>query len=140
LEAASVAAGVWSPASTPLDGVVLAAAGTRDEAARSTVSTVAASLSTVLGGVPCRVAYASAAAPTGAEAVAALRAGGARHIGVASYFLAPGLLHEAVVTEARSAGATVVGEPLGGAPELARLILARTATAREPVCDMAHAA
>lgn len=139
LEVASAAAAVWSPAAA-VDGVVLAAAGTRDAAARETVSTVAASLSTALGGVPCQVAYASAAPPTGAEAVAVLRAGGARHVGVASYFLAPGRLHEAVVTAARSAGAAVVAEPLGGAPELARLILARTATAREPVCDLAKAA
>ncbi|MEV4617807.1 CbiX/SirB N-terminal domain-containing protein [Asanoa sp. NPDC049573] len=140
LAAASAAAGVWAPGLLPLDGVVLAAAGTRDEAARSTVETVAGDLSTALGGVPCRVAYASAAAPTGDEAVASLREGGARHIGVASYFLAPGLLHETVVTAARRAGAAVVAEPLGGAPELARLVLARTATAREPVCDLAKAA
>ncbi len=37
-------------------------------------------------------------------------------------------------------GTTSVAEPLGGAPELARLVVARTATAREPVCDLAHAA
>ncbi|MDG4823054.1 CbiX/SirB N-terminal domain-containing protein [Asanoa sp. WMMD1127] len=140
LLAATAAAGVWSPDAAPLDGVVLAAAGTRDAAARDTVETVARSLSVELGGVPCQVAYASAAAPTGDEAVAALRARGARHIAVSSYFLAPGLLHEAVVTAARSAGATILAEPLGGAPELARLVVARTATAREPVCDLAHAA
>ncbi|MEV0713966.1 CbiX/SirB N-terminal domain-containing protein [Asanoa sp. NPDC050611] len=140
LAAACSAAGVWAPGAVPLDGVVLAAAGTRDDAARETVATVAENLSTALGGVPCEVAYASAAAPTGAEAVASLRARGARHVGVASYFLAPGLLHETVVTAARSAGATVVAEPLGGAPELARLVLARGRTAREPVCDLAHAA
>ncbi|MEV4538031.1 CbiX/SirB N-terminal domain-containing protein [Asanoa sp. NPDC049518] len=139
LAAASAAADVWTSAA-PLDGVVLAAAGTRDATARETVSVVAGSLSTALGGVPCRVAYASASAPTGDEAVAELREAGARHIGVASYFLAPGLLHEAVVTAARSAGAAVVAEPLGGAPELARLVLARSATAREPVCDLADAA
>jgi sirohydrochlorin ferrochelatase len=140
LSAACSAAGVWAPATLPLDGVVLAAAGTRDEAARASVASVAEHLSAALGGVPCAVAWASAAAPTGDEAVAFLREGGARHIGVASYFLAPGLLHETVVTAARSAGATVVAEPLGGAPELARLVLSRGRTAREPVCNLAHAA
>ncbi|GIF72735.1 sirohydrochlorin chelatase [Asanoa siamensis] len=140
LAAASSAAGVWAPGRLPLDGVVLAAAGTRDAAARTTVETVAANLSTALGGVPCQVAYASAAAPTGDEAVACLRAEGARHIGVASYFLAPGLLHETVITAARSAGAAVVAEPLGGAAELAHLVLTRSRTAREPICTMAYAA
>jgi sirohydrochlorin ferrochelatase len=101
---------------------------------------VAADLSASLGGIPCRVAYASASAPTGDEAVRALRAAGARRVGVASYFLAPGLLHETVVTAARSAGAEVVAEPLGGALELARLILSRAAIAKEPVCNLAHAA
>ena len=141
LAAADAAARVWAPASDRLDGVVLAAAGTRDAAARDTVEAVAAALGTRLGGgVPCRVAYASAAGPTGAEAVRALRAEGARRIGVASYFLAPGLLHEAVVTDARRAGAVVVAEPLGGAGELARLVLARAAHARVPACPMAAAA
>jgi sirohydrochlorin ferrochelatase len=119
---------------------MLAAAGTRDPAARETVEAVAAALGTRLGGVRCRVAYASAAGPTGAEAVHALRDAGARRIGVASYFLAPGLLHEAVVTDARRAGAAVVSEPLGGASELARLVLARAAHARVPACPMAAAA
>jgi len=142
LESADRSARVWSDsrAPAPLDGVVLAAAGTRDETARATVEAVAVELSTVLGGVACHVAYASASTPTGTEAVCALRDGGARRIGVASYFLAPGLLHENVVTAARFAGAEVVAEPLGGASELARLVLARAAAAREPVCNLAHAA
>lgn len=44
------------------DAVVLAAAGTRDPAARASVGRVAAALGTGLG-VPCRVSYASAAPP-----------------------------------------------------------------------------
>jgi sirohydrochlorin ferrochelatase len=140
LATADAAARVWAPARPPLDGVVLAAAGTRDTAARATLETVAAALGASLGGLPCRVAYASAGGPTGAEAVAVLRAAGAGRIGVASYFLAPGLLHEAVVTDARRAGASVVAEPLGGAAELARLVLARAATAREPAHPLAVAA
>ena len=140
LAAADAAARVWTPTHRQLDGVVLAAAGTRDAAARETVQAVADALGAKLGGVTCRVAYASAAGPTGAEAVRALRAEGARRVGVASYFLAPGLLHEAVVTDARRAGAVVVAEPLGGASELARLVLARAADARVPACPLATAA
>ena len=140
LAAADAAARVWAPAHRSLDGVVLAAAGTRDAAARETVRAVADALGARLGGVPCRVAYASAAGPTGAEAVRALRDEGARRVGVASYFLAPGVLHEAVVTDARHAGAAVVAEPLGGAGELARLVLARAADARMPTCPLTAAA
>jgi sirohydrochlorin ferrochelatase len=75
--------------------------------------------------VPCTVAYASAAPPTGAEAVQSLRSAGARRIGVAGYFLAPGRLYDGVVASAVSAGAVAVAEPLGDAPELVRLIEAR---------------
>jgi len=140
LAAATASAAVWDRAGAPLDGVVLAAAGTRDAAARETVAAAARELSGSLGGVPCAVAYASASSPTGTEAVESLRAAGARHIGVASYFLAPGLLHESVVAAARFAGATVVAEPLGGAVELARLVLSRAQAAREPACELAEAA
>jgi sirohydrochlorin ferrochelatase len=129
LLAADASDRVWS-GGPALDGVVLAAAGTRSVPAQATVSLAASALGRALGGVPCEVAYASAAAPTGAEAVAALRAAGARRIGVASYFLAPGLLYESVTASARGAGAAVVAEPLGAASELARLVLARAATAR----------
>jgi sirohydrochlorin ferrochelatase len=54
-----------------------------------------------------------------------LTAVGARRVAVAAYFLAPGLLHDAVVTAARAAGAVAVAEPLGTAPELVRLVLDR---------------
>ncbi|HEY6596418.1 MAG TPA: CbiX/SirB N-terminal domain-containing protein [Asanoa sp.] len=130
LLAADAAARVWSAGGPPLDGVVLAAAGTRSVPAQATVSLAASALGRALRGVPCSVAYASAAGPTGAEAVASLRAAGARRVGVASYFLAPGLLYESVTASARGAGAAVVAEPLGAASELARLVLARAATAR----------
>jgi sirohydrochlorin ferrochelatase len=111
-------------AGSGFDAVVLAAAGTRDEAARQTVVRAADALGESLG-VPARVAYASAAAPTGAEAVAQLRAAGAERIGVAAYFLAPGLLYDTVTRSAVEAGAVAVAQPLEGASELARLVLAR---------------
>jgi sirohydrochlorin ferrochelatase len=107
-----------------LDAVVLAAAGTRDAAARATVADVATALGSRLD-VPAAVGYASAAAPTPAEAVSGLRSAGASRVGVAAYFLAPGLLYDVAVESARGAGAIAVAAPLGDAPELIRLIASR---------------
>ena len=116
-----------------LDAVVLAAAGTRDAGARATVQEAAAALGERLG-VPSAVAYASAAPPSAAEAVARLRAAGAARVGVAAYFLAPGLLYDGVVASALSAGAVAVAEPLVDAPELVRLVESRVlaAVSRRP--------
>jgi sirohydrochlorin ferrochelatase len=107
-----------------LDAVVLAAAGTRDAAARSTVEAAAAALGARLG-LPSAVAYASAAAPTAGEAVARLRAAGATRVGVAAYFLAPGRLYDVAASSALDAGAVVVAEPLRDAPELVQLVESR---------------
>ncbi|MFD2767312.1 sirohydrochlorin chelatase [Micromonospora eburnea] len=106
------------------DALVLAAAGTRDSRARGSVGRVAAALGTELG-VHCRVSYASAAAPAAGVAVAKLRAGGARRVAVAAYFLAPGLFHDAVRAAAGTAGAIAVADPLTDLPELADLVLRR---------------
>jgi sirohydrochlorin ferrochelatase len=111
-----------------LDAVVLAAAGTRDAAARVTVEEAAAELGARLG-MPSAVAYASAAPPTAAGAVSALRAAGARRVGVAAYFLAPGRLYDAAMDSAQSAGAVTVAPPLSDAPELVGLIGLRVAEA-----------
>ncbi|MET7807774.1 sirohydrochlorin chelatase [Micromonospora chersina] len=107
-----------------VDAVVLAAAGTRDPRARGSVGRVAAALGAELG-VPCRVSYASAAPPGAGVAVSRLRAAGARRVAVAAYFLAPGLFHDAVRSEADRAGAVAVAEPLTDLPELADLVLRR---------------
>jgi sirohydrochlorin ferrochelatase len=117
-------------ASADVDAVVLAAAGTRDAAARATVDRAAAALGAALG-VPCLAAYASAAGPTADAAVATLRAAGARRIAMAAYFLAPGRLYEVAAESARAAGAIAVAAPLGDAPEIARLVLSR-ATPHQP--------
>lgn len=114
--------------SVDLDAVVLAAAGTRDAAARSTVEDAANALSARLS-LPCTVAYASAAPPAAGEAVERLRASGARRVGMAAYFLAPGLLYDNAVRSARAAGAVAVAEPLGDAPDLVRLVAARVTAA-----------
>jgi sirohydrochlorin ferrochelatase len=118
-------------AGSGFDAVVLAAAGTRDAGARRSVVRAADALGASLG-VPACVAYASGSAPTGAEAVAELRAAGARRIGVAAYFLAPGLLYDTVVESALDAGAVAAAQPLEGTAELARLVLARADAAQLP--------
>jgi sirohydrochlorin ferrochelatase len=111
-----------------LDAVVLAAAGTRDAAARATVAEAAVALGARLG-VPSAVAYASAAPPTAGEAVAGLRAAGASRVGMAAYFLAPGRLYDVAASSARSAGAVAVADPLSDAPELVRLVESRVVAA-----------
>jgi sirohydrochlorin ferrochelatase len=109
------------------DGVVLAAAGTRDAKARDTVAQAAAALGEALG-VPCLPGYASAAPPTAGEAVARLRAAGARRVVAAAYFLATGQLYRTAMDSALAAGAVGVAAPLADAPELAHLVLARLDT------------
>jgi sirohydrochlorin ferrochelatase len=114
-----------------LDAVVLAAAGTRDAAARATVEAVAEALSERLSR-PTAVAYASAAPPTAGEAVARLRAAGARRVGLAAYFLAPGLLYDNAVRSAQRSGAVAIADPLSDAPELVGLVATRVAAATTP--------
>jgi sirohydrochlorin ferrochelatase len=108
------------------DGIALLAAGTSDPAARSTVEDVAAALGAALH-VPCAAGYASASLPAAADAVSLVRRAGARRVVAASYFLAPGRLHDAAAAGARAAGAAGVAAPLGAATELVDLVLARAA-------------
>jgi sirohydrochlorin ferrochelatase len=113
-----------SEVDSDFDGLALLAAGTSDPAARSTVEDVAAALGAALH-VPCVVGYASTSLPSAADAVSLVRALGARRVVAASYFLAPGRLHDAAETAARAAGAVAVAGPLGAATELVELVLAR---------------
>jgi sirohydrochlorin ferrochelatase len=108
--------------------VVLAAAGTRNAAARLTVAAAAEALGDRLG-VPSAVAYASAAPPTAGAAVERLRGLGARRVAMATYFLAPGKLYDLAVESARAAGAIAVAGPLTDAPELVRLVAGRVEAA-----------
>ncbi|MEV1179427.1 CbiX/SirB N-terminal domain-containing protein, partial [Nonomuraea sp. NPDC049784] len=79
-------------------------------------------------------AYASAAAPSPAEAVAALRRAGAPRVAVAPYLLAPGYFADKVRRSTLEAGATVVSDVLGPAPELVDVLLERYESAyRQPV-------
>nr|WP_250905379.1 CbiX/SirB N-terminal domain-containing protein [Nonomuraea sp. NEAU-A123] len=74
-------------------------------------------------------AYASAAEPTPAQAVALLREAGAPRVAVAPYLLAPGYFADKVRRTTLEAGADVVADVLGPAPELAEVLLERYATA-----------
>ncbi|WP_431886354.1 sirohydrochlorin chelatase [Micromonospora wenchangensis] len=121
----------------PVDALVLAAAGTRDARARGSVGRVAAALAAGYG-VPCTVAYASAAPPTAGVAVTRLRAAGARQVAVVAYFLAPGLFHDAVVAAAERAGAVAVSAPLNDSPDLVDLVLRRVDTSGDGSHSRVH--
>ncbi|RKN45718.1 sirohydrochlorin chelatase [Streptomyces hoynatensis] len=112
----------------PGSPVVLAAAGSRDPESAAGTEHTAHLLSARLGGVPVLPAYASAARPTVAEAVAQLRERGHRPAGIAlaSCFVAPGLF----ATRCAEAAPGVRAAPLAGHPALARLLLHRYDQAR----------
>lgn len=112
---------------TPVDaatrrasGVVLAAAGSRDPDARADTGHTARLLAERLG-VPVVPAYASAAAPTVADALHTLAARGRTRVAVASYFTAPGRF----ATESAAAAPWIASTPLGTHPALPRLLLHR---------------
>ena len=117
------ALGVWP--GDPDTSVVLASAGTSERPAREALEALAARWAETgwHGVVP---AYAGAARPDAAEALATARAAGARDVVVASYFLAPGLLADRVAT---AAPGVPMGEPLATPedidPALLRLVLRR---------------
>jgi sirohydrochlorin ferrochelatase len=103
------------------DGIVLGAAGSRDERALRTVDRVARALGASVG-VPCRAGYASGVGEPVASAVARLAAGGADRIAYAAMFLAAGRLSDRAAAAAVAAGAVAVATPLVDAPELAELV------------------
>ncbi len=106
-------------------GVVLAAAGSSDPAANATIAALAARWRAARGWRDVVPAYASAAGPRPAEAVRALRNAGAGRVLVATYLLAPGYFADKIRDGALDAGADVVSEPLGAAPEVAEVVLDR---------------
>jgi sirohydrochlorin ferrochelatase len=102
------------------DAVVLAAAGSRDPASAKDAQTQALLLAARLH-VPVVPAYVSAAAPTVAQAVAALRERGYRRIALASYFTAPGDFARIAAADAP----WLVAAPLGAQEAMAALLLDR---------------
>jgi sirohydrochlorin ferrochelatase len=130
---------VDSAADRAATSVVLAAAGSSDPAANATITDLAAAWRRDRGWHAVVPAYASAAAPSPAEAVRALRDGagrdgagrdgGAARVVVATYLLAPGYFADKIRASAVAAGASAVSAALGAAPEVADVILARYAAA-----------
>lgn len=115
----------------PGTAVVLVSAGSSDASANATIARLAREWRS-RGWRDVVPAFASAARPSPAEAVAALLDAGAPRVAVASYFLAPGYFADKVRREARAAGAAVVSPVLGAAPEVADLVVRRYAEALRP--------
>jgi sirohydrochlorin ferrochelatase len=93
--------------------VVLAAIGTSDPAANAELADAAATAGATVAFAACE--------PYVADVVTRLRADGARQVAIASYVLAPGRLPDGF----RAAGADIVTEILGAAPEMVDLVLRR---------------
>lgn len=129
---------LWEAGLTPADrastGVVLASAGSSDPEAIAVIAEIAREWRHT-GWCAVRPAFASAALPRTEDAVRALRAQGVRRIAVAPYVIAPGRLPDRIAAGAQAAGADIVSDVLGAAPELARLLLRRyDAAASAPSC------
>ena len=105
--------------------VVLASAGSSHPAANAVIARIASEWQAARGWLAVRPAYASAASPTPAEAVAGLLRSGARRVVVASYLLAPGLFADRIRDTSLAAGAQAVSAPLGAADEVADVLLDR---------------
>ncbi|WP_410589542.1 sirohydrochlorin chelatase [Amycolatopsis sp. lyj-23] len=110
-------------------GVIVSAVGSSNAAANAVVASLASRWEERLG-VPVSEAFASAAQPDIPAAAAALRTRGARHLVVASWFLAPGLLPDRIARLAREADPQAfIAEPLADDPRVADVVVARYACA-----------
>ncbi|MEU6315875.1 CbiX/SirB N-terminal domain-containing protein [Streptomyces sp. NPDC047014] len=113
-----------TPADRATTAVVLASAGSTDPEAIAVIAEIAREWRHT-GWCAVRPAFASASLPRTEDAVRALRAEGFARVAVAPYVIAPGRLPDRIVAGAEAAGADVVADVLGAAPELAALLLRR---------------
>ncbi|MGW4626785.1 sirohydrochlorin chelatase [Streptomyces rubiginosohelvolus] len=120
------------PGDLPRTGLVLASAGSSDPEAIAVIAEIARELRHT-GWCAVRPAFASALLPRTEDVVRELRAEGVERVAVAPYVIAPGRLPDRIAAGAEAAGADVVADVLGAAPELARLLLNRFDEARVPV-------
>ncbi|GAA4954354.1 sirohydrochlorin ferrochelatase [Nonomuraea thailandensis] len=121
------------PAGDPETAVVLVSAGSSDARANAVIAETAR-VWRRSGWWTVTPAYASAASPTPAEAVASLVRAGAPRVVVAPYLLAPGYFADKVRRDTLAAGASVVSDVLGPAPELVDVLMERyEAAQRQPV-------
>ncbi|MFJ7215220.1 sirohydrochlorin chelatase [Amycolatopsis sp. NPDC098790] len=110
-------------------GVLLSAVGSSNASANAVVASLAAQWEERLG-VPVSEAFASATQPDIPSAAARLRARGMRHLVVASWFLAPGLLPDRIARLALEADPRAfIAEPLADDPRVADVVISRYATA-----------
>ncbi|MET8855018.1 sirohydrochlorin chelatase [Streptomyces sp. NPDC004579] len=118
-----------TPADRSRTGVVLASAGSTDPEAIAVIAEIAREWRHT-GWCAVRPAFASASLPRTEDAVRELRALGCERVAVAPYVLAPGFLPDRIARGA--AGADVLADVLGPAPEVARVLLERYDEARVP--------
>jgi sirohydrochlorin ferrochelatase len=112
----------------PSVGVVLTGAGSSHAPANRAVSSVARELSRRTSWAGVVAAFAASAEPDVPQAIAMLRARGARSIALGSWFLAPGRLPDRVIAQARALDPDArVAQPLGTA--IADIVLDRYADA-----------
>jgi len=110
-------------------GVIVSAVGSSNASANAVVASLAAHWEERLG-VPVSEAFASATQPDIPAAAAALRARGVRHLVVASWFLAPGLLPDRIARLAREADPDAfIAAPLADDPRVADVVVSRYASA-----------
>ncbi|GLY39466.1 cobalamin biosynthesis protein [Amycolatopsis sp. NBRC 101858] len=110
-------------------GVLLSAVGSSNASANAVVASLASRWESRLG-VPVSEAFASATQPDIPAAAARLRERGVRHLVVASWFLAPGLLPDRIERLAREADPRAfVAAPLADDPRVADVVISRYATA-----------
>lgn len=119
-----------TPADKSSTGVVLASAGSSDPEAIAVIAEIAREWRHT-GWCAVRPAFASAALPRTEQVVRELRDLGCARVAVAPYVLAPGFLPDRIARGA--AGADVLADVLGAAPEVARVLLERYDAARVPV-------
>ncbi|MEV5257734.1 sirohydrochlorin chelatase [Streptomyces anulatus] len=112
------------PGDLPRTGLVLASAGSTDPEAIAVIAEIARELRHT-GWCAVRPAFASALLPRTEDVVRALRAEGVERVAVAPYVIAPGRLPDRIAAGAEAAGADILADVLGPAPELARLLLDR---------------
>lgn len=108
-------------------GVVVAGVGSSHAPANAVVAAVAAGWRRRFGWSGAEAAFATAE-PSVTEAIARLRAGGARRVAVAQWVLAPGLLPDRIARAAQS-GDALLAAPLGPHPAVADLVVTRYAEA-----------
>jgi sirohydrochlorin ferrochelatase len=103
---------------------VLAAIGSSHAPANAAVADLVAGWTRRFGWHGGCAAFATTTTPTVSDAVAALRAGGAKRVAVAQWILAPGLLPDRIVRDATAAGAPVA-DALAADPGVVRAVLDR---------------